>query len=177
MRKQLDDENPETIRDFYFSRWHRSLDEYRVGLYNSLHELYGQIELGEIVVPDRGWVIELGVNRCQSFNELCELFGEDRCCGYDLENVTKHPRVRECDIRHLHITMPIALCVNEIGGWRVTPESRQAGFDWAVTKIVEDGILIEHSDELAEWNLLERLESLGFQKVTGTDYHVVVRKV
>ena len=176
-RKTLDNENADTIKNFYFNHWNRNLDEYRIELYKSLHSIYKSLQEISLKVPEKDWIIELGVNRCESFNVLCEMFGKSRCRGFDLENVTKNPLVRCCDIRKFDEIIPTALCVNEIGGWKVTPESRRAAFDWAVKNIVSGGLLIEHSDELAEWSLSQKVNEHNFRLVLKTKLHAVYSKI
>lgn len=176
-RKALENENPDTIRDFYFSEWDRNMDQYRIELYMSLHSIYDKLNHGDYWIPGDGYIVELGVNRCQSFNILCQMFGPIRCIGFDLENIMGHPNVHVCDIRTLVREIPIALCVNEVGGWKVTPESRQSAFDWAVENIVPDGLLIEHSDQLAGWSISGHLKARYFTIVGKTDLHTIYRRL
>jgi len=175
-RETLKNEDPDTIRDFYFGDWTRDMDQYRIELYESLHSIYDKLNGGDYWIADEGFIVELGVNGCQSFNVLCKIFKPVRCIGFDLENVMSHPNVRVCDIRTLNREIPMALCVNEVGGWKVTPKSRQAAFDWAVKNIVPDGLLIEHSDELAGWSISGHMKQNRFTLVGKTNLHTVYRK-
>ncbi len=172
------DEKREIISDFYFERWDRDMDETRRELYTELHKIYGLIRKGVIRVPDTGYILELGVNRCVSFNELCDIFDRKRCVGFDLENITKHPRVVTVDIRNMDdVLYPAALCVNEVGGWTVTPESRKAAYDWMIGNMLPGGIVIEHSNEYAGWDITEDLKDKGFKVVWMGPIHIVMKKL
>src|SRR5882672_1999405 len=74
-------------------------------------------------VPDEGYIVVLGTNRCVSFDLLCDFFGPDRCIGYDLHNPAGHPRVviRDCSTLSEDDALPIAFCHNDIGSYPHTP--------------------------------------------------------
>lgn len=172
------DEDAENITDFYFGEWDRDMDETRRELYTELHKIYGLIRKGEIRVPHTGYILELGVNGCVSFNELCDMFDAKRCVGFDLENITQHPRVVTVDIRNMDDVMyPAALCVNEVGGWTVTPESRKAAYDWMIGNMLPEGVVIEHSNEYAGWEIKEDLQAKGFKVVWMGPIHIVMKKL
>lgn len=171
-------EDSKTITDFYFGEWDRDMDETRRELYKELHDIYGLIRKGIIRVPDTGYILELGVNGCVSFNELCDIFDTKRCVGFDLENVTNHPRVAVVDVRKMDGALyPAALCVNEVGGWTVTPESRKAAYDWMISNMLPEGVIIEHSDEYAGWDITEDLKDKGFKVVWMGPIHIVMKKL
>ena len=171
-------EDSNTIAEFYFEKWDRDMDDTRRALYRELHGIYDLIRKGIIRIPHTGYILELGVNRCVSFNELCDMFDIKRCVGFDLENTTRHPRVVIVDIRKMDNTLyPAALCVNEIGGWTVTPESRKASYDWMIDNMLDEGVVIEHSNKYSGWDIKQDLQDKGFKLVWEGPIHIVMKRI
>ena len=123
-------------------------------------------------VPDDGYIVLLGTNRCVSFNLLCEHFGEDRCIGFDIYNPTNHPRVKIKDCTQLSELddIPIAFCHNDLGSFPTTPKLKIHGQKWAARNIIKGGYFLGRNNlNAAKFKSEEFMNDLGFDNVQFKD--------
>ena len=117
-------------------------------------------------IPDQGYIVVLGTNRCVSFNILCNHFGKDRCIGYDLYNPVNHPRVITKNVMELSggDDIPIAFCHNDIGSFPTTPKEKIFAQKWAASNVVKGGYFLGRNNlNVAGYRSEEELRSLGFK--------------
>lgn len=175
-------EENQDIVDFYFNEWDRQYDERRITYYKHLNEVIHKFVVPKLVLP-KGYIVELGTNKCELFLELCEHYGEENCRGYDLENPLELDNIEVVDVRELDEELPIALSINDVGGWALTPESRMAAYQWAKKNTVLDGYLIESrsaiipADELGDFDCFEDLLSSGFEEIHSVENWHVFKKI
>ena len=99
-------------------------------------------------IPDEGYIVVLGSNRCVSFNLLCDYFGSERCIGYDIHNPAGHPRVRVMDCSNLsdEHNIPIAFVHNDMGSFPLTPKLKLHSQKWALKNMVEGGYFLSRNN-------------------------------
>ena len=90
----------------------------------------------------------------RNFARLAGHYGPERCVGFDVANYGNHPRVREVDVRQLSARddFPIALAWNDLSDWQQSPESKEAGLEFALRNMVAgayymDACLSEHATD------------------------------
>ena len=145
------------------SEEHSDVDNYGEDYY--AYKIYKNIALKLQDVPDNGYIVLLGTNRCVSFNLLCEHFGEDRCIGFDIHNPTNHPRVKIKDCTQLSEIddIPIAFCHNDLGSFPTTPKLKIHGQKWAARNIINGGYFLGRNNlNAAKFKSEEFMKDLGF---------------
>ena len=85
------------MEDSYYSKdyWfenpeeHNDVDNYGPVYY--VNHIYKDI-IFKLQIPDEGFIVVLGTNKCVSFELLCDFYGEERCIGYDINNPNRHSK-------------------------------------------------------------------------------------
>lgn len=184
-QKLREHEDSGDIVDFYFQQWHRDFDAHRIQYYGYLTEAVRNFLVPKANIPD-GHIVELGTNRGELFLELCSHFEPGRCIGYDLENPLELPNIKVMDVRELdeQHDIPIALSINDIGSWILTPESRMAAFKWAKRNTVTGGYLVESRSalvpvgELGDFDCFADLLASNFEEVfVSGNWHVFQKRL
>ena len=149
--------------------WYDNSEEHSdVGNYGEdyyAYKIYKNIVLKLQDVPDDGYIVLLGTNRCVSFNLLCDHFGEDRCIGFDIHNPTNHPCVKIKDCTQLSEVddIPIAFCHNDLGSFPTTPKLKIHGQKWAARNIIDGGYFLGRNNlNAAKFKSEEFMQDLGF---------------
>jgi hypothetical protein len=145
------------------SEEHSDVDNYGEDYY--AYKIYKNIVLKLQDVPDDGYIVLLGTNRCISFNLLCDHFGEDRCIGFDIHNPTNHPCVKIKDCTQLSEVddIPIAFCHNDLGSFPTTPKLKIHGQKWAARNIIDGGYFLGRNNlNAAKFKSEEFMQDLGF---------------
>jgi len=158
------------MEDSYYSKdyWfenpekHDDVDNYGSDYY--VNHIYKDI-IFKLDIPDEGYIVVLGTNRCVSFQLLCDFFGEERCIGYDIHNPTNHPRVivKDCNILDQADKVPIAFCHNDIGSFPTTPLLKKSVQAWAAPSVVEGGYFLGRNNlNRAKWKAERFMQQEGF---------------
>lgn len=145
---------------------HSDVDNYGEKYY--AYQIYENIILQMEDIPEEGYIVLLGTNRCVSFDLLCRHFGYDRCIGFDIYNPTNHPRVVTKDCINLAIedNIEIAFCHNDLGSFPTTPELKIHGQKWAAKNIIKGGYFLGRNNlNVAKFKSEELMESLEFENV------------
>ena len=146
------------------SQEHSDVDNYGENYY--AYKIYKNLILKLEDIPDTGYIVLLGTNRCVSFNLLCDHFGKDRCIGFDIHNPTNHPRVKIKDCTKLSEldNIPIALCHNDLGSFPKTPKLKIHGQKWAAANIINGGYFLGRNNlNAAKFKSEEFMKDLGFE--------------
>tara|TARA_R100000152_G_C6732743_1_gene157214 strand:- start:8 stop:583 length:576 start_codon:yes stop_codon:yes gene_type:complete len=156
--------------------WYNNPEEHAdVSNYNKdyyAYKIYENVILKLKDVPDEGYIVLLGTNRCVSFNLLCEHFGYERCIGYDIHNPTNHPRVKikDCNLLSDMDNIPIAFCHNDLGSFPTTPKLKAHGQEWAAKNFVKGGYFLGRNNlNSAKYKSEELMESHGFENIHFKD--------
>ena len=157
--------------DYWFEKpsLHENEDNYKEGYY--AYEIFKNV-LPLVEVPDDGFIVILGSHNCVSLNLLCEIYGSERCIGYDLFNPTNHDRVKIKDCSRLSIkdNIPIAFCHNDLGSFPTTPELKICGQKWAANNIVKNGVMLSRNNlNSAKFKVEQVMEKKGFKNVMFSD--------
>lgn len=157
-------ENSYYSKDYWFDNpeEHDDVDNYGPDYY--VNHIYRDI-IFKLNIPDEGFIVVLGTNRCVSFQLLCDFFGEERCIGYDIHNPTNHPRViiKDCNMLGEADKIPIAFCHNDIGSFPTTPLLKQGVQAWAAPNVVKDGYFLGRNNlNRAKWNSERFMKQEGF---------------
>lgn len=155
--------------EFYYSEkfWFEEIDQHGdVAGYESdyyAYQFFEKVILKLKDIPDNGFIIVLGTNKCVSFNLLCEYFGKDRCIGYDIANPTNHPCVRVGNILEVKESIPISFVHNDIGNYGLTPLAKFYAQQWAANNVVEGGYFLGRNNlNRAKIPIEQFMERLGF---------------
>tara|TARA_R100000353_G_scaffold88121_1_gene65408 strand:- start:850 stop:1449 length:600 start_codon:yes stop_codon:yes gene_type:complete len=137
--------------DFWFNKLdkhsiHQPIDGYGEDYY--VYKLYESIVTKMKNIPEEGYIVVLGTNRCVSFDLLCKHYGYDRCIGYDIANPTGHPNVRVMDCSSLgeQHDLPIAFAHNDIGSFPLTPKLKLHAQRWAVKNLIPGGYILSRNN-------------------------------
>ena len=169
---------PETqyySKDYWYhnSEAHDDVDNYGELYYG--YQIYKNIVLKIDDIPENGYIVVLGTNRCVSFNLLCDHFGKDRCIGFDIHNPTNHPcvKVKDCMTLSEVDNIPIAFCHNDLGSFPTTPQLKIYGQKWAAPNVVEGGYFLGRNNlNVAKFKSEELMESFNFTNMYFKDlYH------
>ena len=97
-----------------------------------------------ISLPD-GFVVELGVWKCGTYDFLINQYGKSRCRGYDIYNYMGRSDIIVKDVRNFYSSddLPIALGRNHVSSWADSFSSRWAGLKFLTRNLVLGGYLIE----------------------------------
>tara|TARA_R100000008_G_scaffold86872_1_gene82240 strand:+ start:2943 stop:3521 length:579 start_codon:yes stop_codon:yes gene_type:complete len=148
---------------------HADVDNYGENYY--AYKIYKNIILNISDIPNDGYIVLLGTNRCVSFNLLCEFFGKERCVGFDISNPTNHSRVtiKDCNLLSPLDDIPIAFCHNDLGSFPTTPQLKIRGQKWAARNIIKGGYFLGRNNlNCAKFKSEEFMREAGF-----TNYHFV----
>jgi len=172
LRRSKDIDEAEFANQFYKNQW--VFDQYQEDRINLFQNVLFPLKLPE------GYIIMFGTHNGQVFNTWCDFWGENRCLGFELYNDKRHPQIIVMDVRGLGnwFTTPIALCWNDIGSWKRTPESRRISYEWAKKNIVLDGFYMERGDKIAGWELSNDMLKNGFiiYKRILNDAYIIYQK-
>lgn len=138
-------------KDFWFQNTENHNQRQNVNGYGEeyyVYKIYKNIILKMNNVPNDGYIVVLGTNRCVSFNLLCEYFGRERCLGFDIYNPTNHDRVITMDCNNLSIKddIPIAFVHNDIGSFPLTPKLKLHAQKWAIRNLVNGGYFLSRNN-------------------------------
>ena len=131
-----------------------------------VYKIYENLILKLNDIPDDGFIVLLGTNKCVSFDLLCKHFGAERCIGYDIANPTKHPRVivKDCNLLGGDDDIPIAFCHNDLGSFPTTPELKIHGQRWATKNIVKGGYFLGRNNlNAAKFKSEQLMEENNFE--------------
>lgn len=94
-----------------------------------------------------GTIYEYGCAGGQMILFLKSLFPERKIVGIDIPNYNKIDEIKEVDVRNLilykEFNEPIALAINDMSGWDLTPISKQSAYCHAMVNLVPSGYYIE----------------------------------
>ncbi|MBV1857461.1 MAG: hypothetical protein KUG77_03550 [Nannocystaceae bacterium] len=154
----------------------RYVDDRNLEGWERLIAWFFQTHVFNRLVPSQGQVVEMGVARGINFARLCEMFGAQRCEGFDVVNYPSHPRVRTIDVRTLGTRddRPIALAWNDLSSWEHSPASKRAGFDFLTRNLVEEGLYV---DADFEPDTIGTLDLRGLELVVDTRLIKMWRRV
>ena len=126
---------------------HSDVDNYGENYY--AYQIYEKMILN-LDIPEEGYIVLMGTNRCVSFDLLCNYFGNDRCIGFDIHNPENHPRVvvKDCMTLSEVDDLPIAFCHNDLGSFPTTPELKIYGQKWAARNIIKGGYFLGRNNHL-----------------------------
>ncbi len=114
-------------------------------------------------IPETGYIVVLGTNKCVSFNLLCDFFGKDRCIGFDVDNPTNHSCVKVGNILDGIDDIPIAFVHNDIGNYKLTPTAKFYAQQWAAKNVVEGGYVLGRNNlNSAKLPVEQFMERMGF---------------
>ena len=117
-------------------------------------------------IPEKGFFIMLGSFDCEVLDSWCDLFGSQRCIGYDIENPKKHPNVRVQDIRSIESeSIPSALVWNDCGYWFLNPQTNLSGLKFAIKNVIVGGFYLSRSDQSSGMGLSLILKKNGFSPI------------
>lgn len=142
---------------------HEDVSDYDENYY--VYKIYKNILFGLDDVPEEGFIVVLGTNKCISFDLLCQRFGEERCIGYDIANPTDHSRVcvKDCNLLGDDDDIPIAFCHNDLGSFPTTPALKIHGQKWAAKNVVKGGYFLGRNNlNAAKFKSEEFMTSQGF---------------
>ena len=159
-------------QDYWFDNEgeHHEEDNYGENYY--ANTIFNNLILELDDIPEEGYIVVLGTNKCVSFNLLCDKFGEERCIGYDIYNPDNHPRVvvKDCMTLGEEDNIPIAFCHNDIGSYPTTPELKVYAQKWAAKNVVEGGYFLGRNNlNRAKFKAEEYMNSLGFDNFQFED--------
>lgn len=150
-----------------FDFWYKNseFDEHdQFGSNYYVNEFYKKIVFN-LHIPDDGYIVVAGTNRCVSFNLLCEKYGKERCIGFDLYNPTSHERVIQKDCMSLSMSddIPIAFAHNDVGSLSHTPDVKIYTHKWLCRNIVKNGYLLGNNNlNRAKFKFEEYMLEQGF---------------
>ena len=129
-----------------------------------VNEFYKNIVFN-LQIPDEGYIVVAGTNRCVSFNLLCEKYGNERCIGFDLYNPANHNRVitKDCLTLSVQDDIPIAFAHNDVGSLSHTPDVKIHTHKWLSRNIVDGGYLLGNNNlNRAKFKFEEYMAENGF---------------
>ena len=157
-----------------FEFWYKNseFDEHdQFGSNYYVNEFYKKIVFN-LQIPDYGYIVVAGTNRCVSFNLLCEKYGKERCIGFDLYNPANHERVIQKDCMSLSISddIPIAFAHNDVGSLSHTPDVKIHTHKWLCRNIVNNGYLLGNNNlNRAKFKFEEYMMENGFANTQFVD--------
>ncbi len=161
------------INYWYFSeKLHLNEDGFGPGYYG--YKIIDQvIRPLKNIIPQQGKIVMLGTHRCFSFNLLCEIFGPERCLGFDLYNPTHHPQVIEKDILTLKDVdrFPIAFCYNDISSFPRDAKAKIAAQRWAAPALVKSGVFLGKNNlNRAGYKAEEEMLQMGYANYSFDEF-------
>ena len=113
-----------------------------------VYKIYKNIILKMNNIPNEGYIVVLGTNRCVSFDLLCEHFGRERCLGFDIHNPVDNDRVVTMNCNNLSTKddIPIAFVHNDMGSFPLTPKLKLHAQKWAIRNLVDGGYFLSRNN-------------------------------
>lgn len=143
--------------------YNQDVNEYGREYY--VYKIYDEVVRKIKDVPEDGYIVVLGTNRCVSFDLLCEHFGPERCVGFDIDNPTKNPRVRvmDCSLLSDEHNIPISFVHNDLGSFPLTPKLKLHAQLWAAKNVVDGGFFLSRNNlNSAKYDLEGIMNEHGF---------------
>lgn len=171
--KALDESNENILKDFYITNWNRSMDLARIKHYADLNSILLSEKFP--ILPDKGKIVELGSRNGETLDILCQIYGDSRCIGVDMFNEKNHPNILKMNVTDLE-DFSVAFVFNDIGGWSKTPKARKWSYEWSKRNCVDNGLILEQSDNRARWELSKDMKSSGFSLVFPHEWFNLYQK-
>jgi len=138
-------------KNFWFQNTEKHNQRQNVNGYGEeyyVYKIYKNIILKMNNIPNDGYIVVLGTNRCVSFNLLCEHFGRERCLGFDIHNPTNNDRVITMNCNNLDTKddIPIAFVHNDMGSFPLTPNLKLHAQKWAIRNLVNGGYFLSRNN-------------------------------
>jgi len=163
--------------DFYesFKYWfespelHTDVNNYNKSYY--AYKIYDNI-ISKLSIPKDGYIVVLGTNNCISFNLLCDIYGKERCVGFDLYNPSKNDRVitKDCRLLSDEDNIPIAFCHNDVGNYPKTPDLKIHAQKWASENVISGGVFLGRNNlNRAKFDNEALMQGLGFENIYFSD--------
>jgi len=158
-----------------YKYWFDSPEEHAVvGNYGKEYYGYKIIDrlVSKLEIPDAGYIVLLGSNRCVSLDLLCEMYGRERCIGYDLFNPMEHDRVitKDCNLLSDEDDLPIAFCHNDMGSFPTTPDLKIHVQKWAARNMIKGGVMLSRNNfNRAKFKSEDYMKSMGFKNTLFKD--------
>jgi hypothetical protein len=149
--------------DFWFNN--SEFDEHdQFGSKYYVNDFYREI-VSNLDIPKDGFIVVAGTHKAVSFNILCDMFGSDRCIGFDLYNPSEHNRVftKDCLSLSEKDNIPIAFAHNDVGSLSHTPDVKIHAHKWLTGNIVPGGYLMGNNNlNRAKFKFEEYMTENGF---------------
>lgn len=149
--------------DFWFNN--SEFDEHdQFGSKYYVNDFYREI-VSNLDIPKDGFIVVAGTHKAVSFNVLCDMFGSDRCIGFDLYNPSEHNRVfiKDCLSLSEKDNIPIAFAHNDVGSLSHTPDVKIHAHKWLTGNIVPGGCLMGNNNlNRAKFKFEEYMIENGF---------------
>ena len=145
---------------------HADVDNYGRNYYAC--KIYKDLIVNLTDIPEEGYIVVLGSNRCVSFHILCQHFGMERCIGFDIANPSMHPKITIKDCTNLGPAddIPIAFVHNDIGSFPTTPKLKIHAQKWAARNVVEGGYFLgRNSLNVAKFDSETFMAEQGFLNI------------
>ena len=129
-----------------------------------MNDFYREI-VSNLDIPKDGFIVVAGTHKAVSFNVLCDMFGSDRCIGFDLYNPSEHNRVfiKDCLSLSEKDNIPIAFAHNDVGSLSHTPDVKIHAHKWLTGNIVPGGYLMGNNNlNRAKFKFEEYMIENGF---------------
>ena len=146
-----------------------TLNKWRDWVEHNLPEI-----LFQYLIPE-GKIIQAGVWNGDFYTILKEIFGGDRCIGFDIVKYIEDDSVIYSDFRDLkdEHQFPCALFYNGMGNWLYNKKSKTSGLEYAKRNLVQGGLYLDsiHMDT----TILKDVEGLNYM-ATYDDRLIILRK-
>lgn len=136
-----------------------------------VNDFYKNI-VSKLDIPKEGFIVVAGTHKAVSFSILCDIFGSDRCIGFDLYNPSGHSRVFVKDCLSLSDCddMPIAFAHNDVGSLSHTPDVKIHTHKWLTKNIISGGYLMGNNNlNRAKFKFEEHMAQNGFDNTHFSD--------
>lgn len=140
---------------------------------NWVEDNLGKI-LSQYTIPD-GTIIQAGVWNGDFYSVLKDIFGKERCVGFDIVKYIEDDSVIYSDFRDLkdEYQFPCALFYNGMGNWLYNKKSKTSGLEYAKRNLIQGGLYLDsiHMDT----TILKDVEGLNYM-ATYDDKLIILRK-
>lgn len=136
--------------------------------------------LNILPVPLNGKIIEAGIWKGHVYSKLKEIFGTDRCLGFDcydyLNNGDTSVVIKDFRNIGFEFEQDVALFFNGMGGWDTNYTSKRAGLDYSYRNLIPGGFYI---DNKFLWDIASPDMSFypDFEEIAGFEGFIVYRKI
>lgn len=124
-----------------------------------------------------GKILEVGTYKCESFDQICDFYGQDRCLGVEVFPYARRPNVIAKDVRDVSPSdwgnEPLAFGWSDVSSWKHSPQSRLASAQLINQKLVVGGYLVESSLDLIPQNI----RFVGYRPVRSFGESLILQKV